>query len=165
MQMIRNLFQRKSAFLVKGIQFVEKNQPKEAISVLTEAIASGDKSADVQYHLGLAHYMRKDVKAAVEAFEASVEIKALPDALVNLGNIYLMKQDNANIKKSIKLFEQALQLAPSDGQIHFNLGVAYEKNGQLDKALQSYRESRDYGVEQANTYFRNVASKLLKVSE
>ena len=164
--MFRKLLQSKnSPILQKGIQLIESNQPNEAIIALKEAISKGEQLANSHYHLGLAYYLQKDTVQAVKEWESSVNIEPKSDTLVNLANVYLLKQDNVNIKKAIKFYEQAADISPDDGQIHFNLGVAYEKNGQLDKALSSYREARDYGVEEAGKYFRNVAAKQLKFSE
>eukprot|EP00835_Amoeboradix_gromovi_P005006 NODE_432_length_8732_cov_0.302907.p5 type:complete len:164 gc:universal NODE_432_length_8732_cov_0.302907:4616-5107(+) len=163
--MLRKLFQSQSVktnTLQKGINLLEKNQPKEAISVLKDAIKKGEDPSSSHFNLGLAYYLQKDTKMAIKEWESSLKIEKKPDTFVNLANVYLLMKDNT---KAIRYYEQAIELDPSDGEIHFNLGVAYEKNGELDKALNYYREARDYGVEEAAKHFRNVAAKQLKFNE
>eukprot|EP00834_Sanchytrium_tribonematis_P002826 NODE_95_length_21511_cov_0.501168.p16 type:complete len:166 gc:universal NODE_95_length_21511_cov_0.501168:1298-1795(+) len=165
--MFRKLYQSVTSVsaLEKGIQHIENNQPKEAIKFLKDAIKKGEKLADSHYSLGLAYYLQKDVKMAVNEWEKSIKIKPQPDALLNLGNIYLLKQDDYNINKAIAYYEQAVKYNPDDGQIHFNLGVAYEKANQLNDALNHYREARDLGIDDAAKHLRNVAAKTLKLSD
>jgi len=59
-------------------------------------------------------------------------------------------------------FEHAVRLDPLKPANHYNLGVAYEKVGHLDWALEGYRQSllRDPAFEQAITAYYRLAQQL-----
>ena len=155
--MFRKLFQ--SHHFQKGVGLIENNKPKEAIRSLKAAIENNENLASSHYNLGLAYYLEKQPTLALQEWKKSIAIEPQVDALVNLANAYLLDKKS---DVAIRYYEQAIELSPDDGQVHFNLGAAYESNGHMEKALNAYREARDYGIEEAQAHFRNVAAKLLK---
>jgi Flp pilus assembly protein TadD len=58
--------------------------------------------------------------------------------LINVGTVLLEKGQNHD---SVLCFRRALELSPDDEEIHFNLGIAYSRLGELDAAAQQYREA------------------------
>jgi hypothetical protein len=60
---------------------------------------------------------------------------------------------------AVSHFEQAVRLDPSRAANHYNLGVAYEKMGRVDWALEGYRQAlvRDPAFEQAITAYYRLA--------
>ena len=65
---------------------------------------------------------------------------------------------------AVSHFEQAVRLDPQSPANHFNLGVAYEKVGQLEWALEGYRQSllRSPAFEQAITAYYRLAQQMAK---
>lgn len=48
---------------------------------------------------------------------------------------------DGNIEKSIELYKQAIELYPAYGQAFSNLGLSYQKNGQISEALWANKEA------------------------
>jgi Flp pilus assembly protein TadD len=63
---------------------------------------------------------------------------------------------------AVSHFERAVRLDPLRAANHYNLGVAYEKVGRLDWALEGYRQAllRDPVFEQAVTAYYRLAQQL-----
>ncbi|MBU4332525.1 tetratricopeptide repeat protein, partial [Patescibacteria group bacterium] len=57
--------------------------------------------------------------------------------LIDRGNKAFGQQD---YKRAQKLYEQALKLAPLDQTVIFNLGVAYQAEGNIDQAILCYQK-------------------------
>lgn len=49
--------------------------------------------------------------------------------------------DAGKMSVAINNFERAVKLNPNHAIAHYNLGIAYEKNTQYDKAMEEYREA------------------------
>jgi type IV pilus biogenesis/stability protein PilW len=59
-------------------------------------------------------------------------------ALVNRGAEALEK---GNLPEAILLYQEALRIAPDDEGLHYNLGIAYARQGMTEKALEHYGEA------------------------
>jgi tetratricopeptide (TPR) repeat protein len=80
----------------------------------------------------------RDAKSALErALELS---KDDPEALMNYGyTLYL----NKNFSGAIENYWHALKFDPNSAQIHYNLALAYDANGQKTLALEEWRKVVD----------------------
>jgi tetratricopeptide (TPR) repeat protein len=111
-------------------------------------------TAVAHYNLGNVLFSLKQFQEAKHNWEESIKISSKStstndyeeddikvDALVNLGNLELLVENNT--KEAINLFKQALLLikVKDDGELRFNLGVALDKNGQLSEAIKEYERS------------------------
>lgn len=65
---------------------------------------------------------------------------------------------------AVSHFEQAVRLDPRRTANHYNLGVAYEKVGKTDWALEGYRQAllRDPAFDQAIKAYYRLAERLAK---
>ncbi|KAI3654045.1 hypothetical protein MP228_000764 [Amoeboaphelidium protococcarum] len=106
-----------------------------------------DKSnADVYYNIGNVYFQKGDLDQAKSNWEQSLSIKSSSDAYTNLGNFYLMfDQGDAqkSSQKAIEYYKKATELDPQDGEILFNLGLAYDRNGDHENALQTLQASEE----------------------
>ena len=100
-------------------------------------------SAIALYNMGNIYFQMGRIDDSRESWRKSIGMDDKhADVYVNLGNLEL--GFGKDPLKAIELYEKALQLCPQDGEIRFNLAMAYEKHGQLEIALKQYEESRKY---------------------
>jgi tetratricopeptide (TPR) repeat protein len=102
--------------------------------------AAQDKDSEMHYHLGIAYKEMELFDYAISEFEqASSNPTIRFDSYIMLGNCFMEK---GVYDKSIEHYKMASQIRGlSDdklARIQFNLGLAYEANGMISEALQSY---------------------------
>ncbi len=101
-----------------------------------------DKDAEMHYHLGIAYKEMELFEYAIAEFEQAASDPAMKyDCLMMLGNCYLEKGDSG---RAIQYFKEGTQLKGLGrdklARIHFNLGLAYESNGMVSEALETFRQ-------------------------
>lgn len=150
-----------------------KKIQKQIIELLENAIELNNKDSEYWYLLGTAHFfVIKDYDKAIEFHKKATEINYTETINNNkeyyyytLGkiNLYLGKSQEAieNFKKAIK-----------DSMDYFNdfyevsnywhyLGLSYEKNGQYDEALKSYKRALYINIRsELDDYFYDCLNAL-----
>ncbi len=100
-----------------------------------------DKEAEMHYHLGIAYKEMELYDYAISEFEQASNSPAIKfDCAIMLGTCYLEKGDSA---RAIQYFKEGTQLKGLNreklARLHFNLGLAYEANGMLSEALETFQ--------------------------
>ena len=88
------------------------------------------------YNLGWAYYQKTDFVKAEQYFLEALDLR--PEFVMArrwLGRTYL---ERGMVEKAIKELEMAVQRAPRQGSIHYDLGRAYLIAGKKDLALQHF---------------------------
>lgn len=150
-----------------------KKIQKQIIELLENAIELNNKDSEYWYLLGTAHFfVIKDYDKAIEFHKKAAEINYTETICNNkeyyyytLGkiNLYLGKSQEAieNFKKAIKdsidYFNDFYEVSD---YWHY-LGLSYEKNGQYDEALKSYKKALDINVRsELDDYFYDCLKAL-----
>ena len=99
-----------------------------------------DKDSEMHYHLGIAYKEMELFDYAITEFElASSSLSMKFDCYIMLGNCYMEKGD---YNKSIEYYKisSEIQGLPKDklARLHFNLGLAYEANGMVSEAINTF---------------------------
>ncbi len=116
-----------------GLQFLNNKNYAQAVNQFKLAQVPGNQSYDVLYNLGRAYrqygqsvkeqnknLFDENMKLAAEQFEQAVAVKRdAVDAYFQLGMTF---RDLALYDKSIMAFKSALQYAPGDSAIYYQLG-------------------------------------------
>jgi serine/threonine protein kinase/Flp pilus assembly protein TadD len=116
-----------------GLQFLNNKNYAQAVNQFKLAQVPGNRSYDVLYNLGRAYrqygqsvkekdknLLDENMKLAAEQFEQAVAVKRdAVDAYFQLGMTF---RDLALYDKSIMAFKSALQYAPGDSAIYYQLG-------------------------------------------
>jgi len=101
-----------------------------------------DKDSEMHYHLGIAYKEMELFDYAISEFELAASNPAIKfDCYIMLGNCFLEKGDNA---QAIQCFKEAAQIKGLTkeklARLHFNLGLAYEANGMLSQAIETFNQ-------------------------
>jgi tetratricopeptide (TPR) repeat protein len=115
----------------------ETSAPSYETEIETPAL---DKDLEMHYHLGIAYKEMELFDYAISEFElASADPFIKFDCYIMLGNCFMEK---GNYNKSIEYYKVASEIKGlSDeklARLQFNLGLAYEANGMVTEALDTF---------------------------
>jgi hypothetical protein len=114
--------------------------------------------ADILYGQNKKKEAQAEYEEATKKGEAETYQKAV--AYNKLGRLYASVKD---YRKSRDLYDQAVALDPYYVEAMANKGVAYEKEGKWDKALESYKQGQ--AVDSRDDYSRVLAARALEMLE
>lgn len=103
-------------------------------------ISSLDKDSEMHYHLGIAYKEMELFDYAITEFEMASSSPAMQfDCYIMLGNCYM---DKGDYNKSIEYYKMSSQIEGLTNErlarLHFNLGLAYEANGMISEAIETF---------------------------
>jgi tetratricopeptide (TPR) repeat protein len=122
-----------------GEQMNESPSPIPPAEIVQEA---NDKDSEMHYHLGIAYREMELIDHAIAEFEAAAadEEKKF-DCLVMLGICYMEKEE---YDKAIQYFNDASRVRELNKEevirLQYRLGLAYESNGMLREAYETYHQ-------------------------
>ncbi|KAI8928213.1 hypothetical protein BC831DRAFT_510267 [Entophlyctis helioformis] len=81
-------------------------------------------SSDAYFNLANCHHSQGDHTQALEGWRKSIDLSPRPDAYVNMANTHaIVLRDTAG---ALPFYRKALELAPMDGEIHYNFAVVLD---------------------------------------
>jgi tetratricopeptide (TPR) repeat protein len=103
-------------------------------------ISPQDKDSEMHYHLGIAYKEMELFDYAISEFELASSIPTMKfDCYIMLGNCYMEKGD---YNKSIEFYKKSFEIQGLSNEklarLHFNLGLAYEANGMVSEAIDTF---------------------------
>jgi len=103
-------------------------------------ISTLDKDSEMHYHLGIAYKEMELFDYAISEFELASSSPSMKfDCYIMLGNCYMEKGD---YNKSIDYFKMSSDIQGLSNEklarLHFNLGLAYEANGMVSEAVDTF---------------------------
>lgn len=123
-----------------GVQAQQSGNIQEALSEFQRAVEMDPDNADAQNALGiLLHLSFRRHAEAIEHYQRAIEVRPnFSEARTNLANVYL---DQGQYDQAIKLYEQVLNdmMYPTPFIAQGNLGWAYYKKGETEKALENIK--------------------------
>lgn len=141
----------------KGTDALRNGAYYQASKGLQQAIAADDKFALAHARLAEAW---TELDYTDKAKDELLRVSALvPDrsALPQLDGLYLeaiTATISIDFAEAIKSYSEIARLAPSDAAVFVDLGRAYEKNNQTDKALENYVKATSLNSQYATAYLR-----------
>jgi tetratricopeptide (TPR) repeat protein len=89
------------------------------------------------YNEGIDHTNRGETEQAIEAYRKALQADpGMVEAYNNLANLLLAQQ---RYEETIEVYKQGLALKPDEALLHRNLGVLYEKLGNVPEAVAQYK--------------------------
>jgi len=103
-------------------------------------ISNLDKDSEMHYHLGIAYKEMELFDYAISEFElASSSFSMKFDCYIMLGNCYMEKGDYNKSIEYYKISSEIQGLSKDKlARLHFNLGLAYEANGMVSEAIDTF---------------------------
>jgi tetratricopeptide (TPR) repeat protein len=103
-------------------------------------ISAQDKDSEMHYHLGIAYKEMELFDYAISEFELASSTPSMKfDCYIMLGNCYMEKGD---YNKSIEFYKKSSEIQGLSNEklarLHFNLGLAYEANGMVSEAIDTF---------------------------
>lgn len=139
----------------------------EAIEIYEKVLELEPQHAAAHINLGTIFYNRQDYVKAEHHYRAAIEADArYALAYFDLGNVL---DETGRVPEAIKAYATALLLAPTYGDAHYNLALAYEKMKQPRKALRHWRayvrldSTGPWSVHARNQIRRILTSDALKI--
>jgi Flp pilus assembly protein TadD len=122
---------------------VQRGQAAKAVSRLQGLMAANPKDAVLANLLGEIYLQQRDFKAAQQAL--AVAITNQPSWWMPQRNLALSKLGANDLSGAIEAYQNGLKLAPAEGTMLAELGIAYQQTGRIDDALKLYESwvSRD----------------------
>ena len=118
------------------------SSPKMEASILSSGpgISALDKDSEMHYHLGIAYKEMELFDYAISEFEMASSSPAMQfDCYIMLGNCYM---DKGDYNKSIEYYQMSSRIEGLTNErlarLHFNLGLAYEANGMVSEAIETF---------------------------
>jgi tetratricopeptide (TPR) repeat protein len=130
---VKKFFDENSGILPSPVRDPSIRSSEPGISPL-------DKDSEMHYHLGIAYKEMELFDYAITEFELASSSPAMQfDCYIMLGNCYMEKGD---YNKSIEYYKMssAIQGLSNErlARLHFNLGLAYEANGMVSEAIDTF---------------------------
>lgn len=98
------------------------------------------QKAIAHYKLGVSYINENNTQPAFIEFQKAYELNPNDKEVLNaIGYIYLLKLED--FQKAIDFFKKAIKVDPDFPEAYNNLGIAYEKTGRLNDAIDSYKKA------------------------
>ena len=152
----------------RGIALEEEPSTQtEAIALYEKVLEMEPQHAAAHINLGTLFYNRQDYVKAEHHYRAAIEADSrYALAYFDLGNVL---DETGRVPEAIKAYSTALVLAPTYGDAHYNLALAYEKMKQPRNALKHWRayvrldSTGPWSVHARNQVRRILTSDALKI--
>ena len=116
---------------------VERGAPRQAVTLLEEAIRQAPTKSKYHMLLGVVYYADKQTDRAVAEYSRALQLDPRDaEAMNDLGVVYL---DGGNLNEALRWFNAALGVVPAYADAHTNRGLVLLAAGQLDGAIQDFR--------------------------
>ena len=122
------------------IEYREKKYDN-AINLFGKALKLKPDDCSLLYNIGVSYRSQGDMESAEKYFRESVKKGFYPQSLNELG---LLELDHKNYTEAISIFENLLSRSPDYYLAYYNLGLAYQKNGDFKKSVDSYKNYLKY---------------------
>ncbi len=128
----------------RAVLFAETGQYDEAKTDLLRALEYEPPAFEACYHLGVLYITIGSYDAAIRMLTRALETdRTKPEVHLELGKAYCHVERHA---EAIEHFETLLRHEPENGQAYRYLGLIYDKDRQIDKALEMYRKSNEISL-------------------
>jgi len=118
-----------------------REKEDEALTLLKEAIEFDDENSKAHQLLGTWYLLNLQFESAEENYQKALELNPDDATILNdLGQLAFI-QENYTLAEGY--FNKALTFNPQLPEVHFNLGLIYEKQGKLDEAKMEWEKYLD----------------------
>jgi serine/threonine protein kinase/tetratricopeptide (TPR) repeat protein len=143
--------------LDKGRKYYQGKDYPNALKALAEAVKLNSKEAEAHYLLGLTYASLKkpQPKEAIEEFRQTVTLKPDTNSWSEIG-AELARLDHH--KLAAEALKEAVNANPGDNALHYQLGEAYVKADEINKAKEEQMVLKDRDPELAKKLLASINS-------
>jgi tetratricopeptide (TPR) repeat protein len=136
----------------EGVALHERGDYDGAISRYQEVLKENPNNAEAIYEMGYAYAMKKDYNKSLEYAYKAAQYRGdlLPLVYTLIGNDL---DETGNSKKAIEVYKTGIKQLPPSFMLHFNLAVAYGRQGKLDEARAEVKKAVALNPRHASSHF------------
>jgi tetratricopeptide (TPR) repeat protein len=121
------------ALIARAYDHLRAGEYEPAESALERAIALRSDGADAHNLLGIAHFLRENLRQAEECFLRAIRLREdYCAAFNNLGNVRFLQ---GNLKAAREDFKKALDIDPSSAAAHYGLAMLLFSQGKHEEGM------------------------------
>lgn len=141
--------------------YLYRHQNDSALDALRSAIANDPQETLSYKGLGFALTRLQRYDDAISAWQQLISMA--PDDTDGPENLADTMFDAKRYGDAVPVLESAIKLSPDEAWLYSQLGTAYVRSGNEDKALASYKKALE--IESTPTMFNNIAYELAKADK
>jgi tetratricopeptide (TPR) repeat protein len=147
-------FDRSRSLFCQGRSLIFESRYDQARRLLEDSIHADPRRAYAYNALGIAYL--ENVARAGQGFDDArtaflSAIRFAPYWAYPLHNLALLESERGNYQEAIRLYQQAMLVGPRYSYLPYNLGLLYERLGDLDNARKWLEKAREiYELSQPN---------------
>jgi serine/threonine protein kinase/tetratricopeptide (TPR) repeat protein len=126
------------AYLARGTQALQNNEPHEGIRDLTDALRHRPRDDRAYSRRGVAHFMLKDLPEAASDLTASIEIHNDASDYVRRGQVF---QAMGSPDEAIADFTKAAQIEPQNVAAYYYLGDCWLQRDERELAIGAFSDA------------------------
>lgn len=103
--------------------------------------------------MGITYRRATQLRAAIEMYDKAIALHPddVIDDFINRGNAY---DEAGDFDRAMADYAEALKLAPGNGRVHFERGIAYERHRMMDAAKKEFVAAYRHGLRAPDLYER-----------
>jgi Tfp pilus assembly protein PilF len=137
-----------------GYEFLSLKKPDRALNAFQQAVRIQPDFPGAWAGLGLAYEeLGRDAEEA-KAFEEAVRLQ--PDVAVYWYSLGLTYGRLRLLEQAFHAYKQAVALKPDYCEARFRLGGFYALKGERARVIETYKQLKTFGCEQAEEFFRRL---------
>ncbi|HEY83263.1 MAG TPA: tetratricopeptide repeat protein [Dehalococcoidia bacterium] len=148
--------QLEGVYYYLGVAYFNLEKPEKAIEYLEEALSIDRTDADAWYTLGATYQHTGELEKAIESFKQAVRfVPNFAEAYQGLAQCYkktgqeglaryaeaMVSYSSGATGKAVRQLEEVVAIMPDLADAYLGLGLAYEKEGQIEKAISAYQQA------------------------
>lgn len=124
-----------------GLAYGGLENPERAIECIKKAHELNPNQYLFLNNLALQYRALEDYPNAIATMEKALQVKEMPQILVNLGGIYGELKNTANARK---YFERSVEIAPNYSAAHVDMAFSYHLEGKWEQGFEHYEWRVEY---------------------
>lgn len=142
---------KQQELLQSGITLHDSGELDQAIEKYNEVLKINPDNVDALYEISNSYFVKKDFENCIKYSIMGAKYKSdlLSGFYMNAANAY----DNIDeTGKAIQLYDKAIVLSPGLYILYYNRGIAYNKIGQKNEALNNFKEALHRNANHASSH-------------